>query len=233
MKNQGGVLKEIEERLDYSFTDLKLLKLALTHSAYANEKGRPGKHNERLEFLGDATLELCVSSELYRRYPEAREGEMTTMRARLVREGTLAAIALETGLDKALKLGAGMEKQGGRMQPSILADALEAVLGAIFLDGGYAAAKKTVSRLFAPLWPENWRVKPGKSDKSRLQELCWRLFKAFPAYAAEASGPENAKTFEALLRLPDGREFRACNLSCKKAEEDAAALALKALASEK
>lgn len=220
----------LESRLGHVFKDRHLLVSALTHSSWANEAGRPGDHNERLEFLGDAVLELCVSSELYRRFPESREGDLTRMRAHLVSTVSLAALAVELGIDQALLLGRGEESQGGRQRENILADAVEAVLAAIYADGGFASAAQAVGRIFAPHWPEALREPQVKNAKSRLQETTQRLFKDCPVYAlVGASGPEHAKVFEVCLTLPDGREFFARNSSCKKAEQDAAAHALQAL----
>ncbi|MDR2077132.1 MAG: ribonuclease III, partial [Desulfovibrio sp.] len=123
--------------IPYSFREVRLLRTALTHSSYANERQTGAEHNERLEFLGDAVLELCISDELYRRFPETREGQLTAMRSRLVKQETLAGLARSLGLPQALILGKGEESQGGRDRDSLLSDAFEAVLGAVFLDGGY------------------------------------------------------------------------------------------------
>lgn len=216
--------------LGYRFNRPELLERALTHSSWANEAGQGERHNERLEFLGDAVLELCVSAELYRRFPTSREGILTRMRALLVSAASLARLARQTGIDQALKLGKGEDGQGGRDRDSILSDAFEAVLGAVFEDGGFEAARQTVARVFASHWPgspDNERV---VDCKSRLQEISQHLFHDFPVYALErATGPAHAKIFEVSLRLPNGMIFHASNSSCKKAEQDAAALALEAL----
>lgn len=226
----GEAGKGLEQRLGHKFGNAELLFTALTHSSWANEAGCPGAHNERLEFLGDAVLELCVSSELFRRFPEAREGDLTRMRAHLVSTASLAGVAVELGIDNALLLGRGEEIQGGRQRETILADAVEAVLAAVYEDGGFAAAQRAVGRIFASHWPEALEKPQANNAKSRLQELTQRLFKGCPVYAlAGASGPEHAKIFEVCLTLPDGREFFARNTSCKKAEQDAAAHALQAL----
>lgn len=221
---------ELEQSLGHKFGNGDLLTTALTHSSWANEAGCPGAHNERLEFLGDAVLELCISSELFARFPDAREGELTRMRARLVSTVSLANLAGELGIDRALLLGRGEESQGGRQRENILADAVEAVLAAIYEDGGFEAAQRAVGRIFASHWPEALKKTQTNNAKSQLQELTQRLFKACPVYAlVGASGPEHAKIFEICLTLPDGREFFARNTSCKKAEQDAAAHALQAL----
>ena len=222
--------ESLEKKLPHNFAKPELLTLALTHSSWANEAHTPLVNNERLEFLGDAVLELCVSQELFRRFPDAREGELTTLRARLVGEKPLAQVARELGLDQAILLGIGEERQGGRNRDSIISDALEAVIAAIYEDGGLEAAKKFVDFIFADKWPKEWRTKPERDYKSRLQELSQQLFKEFPVYKLEcASGPEHAKMFEVSLSLADGSVFHATSSSCKKAEMAAAALALDAL----
>lgn len=223
-------LNALQKRLGYYFGNKKLLEMALTHSSWANERQRPGMHNERLEFLGDAVLELCSSIKLYHLFPEAREGELTYLRATLVSEKALAARAMEIGLNKYLLLGSGEEKQGGRERDAILCDAFEAVLGAIYEDGGLNAAMKVIEKVFAGHWPTEWRLKPGRDFKSRLQEVIQHLYKGLPVYSLESSsGPEHAKIFEIRLELPDGRIYRAKNSSCKKAEQDCAAIALEDL----
>ncbi len=219
--------KELQEHLLYSFSDAGLLRLALTHTSFANEQGRTGCHNQRLEFLGDAVLELCISDELYRRYPNAREGRMTQMRSGLVSEDVLAELARHIGIDKALKLGRGEERQCGRQKNSLLADAFEAVLAAVYEDGGFDAARAVVTRVFADLWPPLEEEAKRKDPKSRLQEVCQKLFKEGPAYTlVNSTGPEHAKIFDVKLVLPDGKTYCARESSCKKAEQTAAACAL-------
>lgn len=221
----------LEKTLDHVFARPELLDLALTHSSWANECGAGQAHNERQEFLGDAVLELCVSWELFRRFPEAREGELTKLRAHLVSTVSLAERARELGLDALLKLGRGEENQGGRGRDAVLSDVLEAVLAAVYEDGGFAAAQKAVARIFERRWPRGiGGGKAAKDYKTRLQEAAQRFFRDRPLYTQLAShGPEHAKIFEVCLRLPDGRRFTACGGSCKKAEQEAARLALEAL----
>lgn len=224
-------IASVQADIHYRFRQVKLLELALTHSSWANEQGRPEASNERLEFLGDAVLELCVSSEAYRRYPDSAEGLLTKLRSRLVKTGTLAGVARQLGLDKRLMLGRGEEAQGGRERDGLLADALEALFGAVFLDGGFAASQKLVLRLLAPLWPENPVLPGGKDCKSRLQELTQESHRERPVYnLLEASGPEHHKLFEVEVLLPDGSRYRATGQSLKKAEQAAASCAMKGLA---
>ena len=224
------MLKRLQRDIPYQFSQVKLLTAAMTHSSYANEQQNGAEHNERLEFLGDAVLELCISQELFRRFPDAREGQLTAMRSRLVNQETLAKLANNMGLPQCIVLGKGEESQGGRERDSLLSDAFEALLGAIFLDGGFSAAEKVVSTLFEPLWPaQSGKVKT-KDGKSRLQEIVQQQFKERPVYTLVSStGPEHDKVFEVRLELPDKTVFIAAGSSVKRAEQSAARLALAAL----
>ena len=221
------MLHQLQKDIPYRFGQVKLLAAAMTHSSYANEQQDGAEHNERLEFLGDAVLELCISEELYRRFPGAREGDLTAMRSRLVNQEILAGLARKIGVDKNIILGKGEEAQGGRERDSLLGDAFEALLGAIFLDGGFEAARMAVRRLFEESWPEQ-EVRPkGKDGKSRLQEVTQQLFKTRPVYALVSSeGPEHDKVFQVRLELPEGTVFMAEGSSVKRAEQAAAHAAL-------
>ena len=222
--------KAIEEILQYTYSRPELLTLALTHSSWANEHGAEQAHNERQEFLGDAVLELCVSWELFARFPDAREGDMTRLRSRLVSTGALADLARELHLDKFLLLGKGEECQGGRNRDTVLSDVFEAVLASVFEDGGFAAAKAVVQHVFRHRWPATVGESPRKDYKTRLQEEAQRLFKDRPLYVPTGSaGPEHAKIFSVRLILPDQRQFTAQGPSLKRAEQEAARLALAAL----
>lgn len=221
------MLQQLQRDIPYQFSQVKLLEEAMTHSSYANEQQAGVPHNERLEFLGDAVLELCISQVLYRRFPETREGELTAMRSRLVNQDTLARLAREVHIDKCIVLGKGEEAQGGRERDSLLSDAFEALLGAIFLDGGFARTSEVVEGLFAPLWPSRSGKVKSKDAKSRLQELTQQLFKDRPVYALMGSmGPEHDKVFTVRLELPDNRFFTADGSSVKRAEQAAAQMAL-------
>jgi ribonuclease-3 len=220
----------LQEVISHRFSQVKLLETALTHSSFANEHEDAQQDNERLEFLGDAVLELGVSEMLYERNPGAPEGELTRMRARLVSEPALAALARELGLDELLRLGRGEELQGGRTRDALLADAFEAVLGAVFLDGGFAAARAVLRGIYSQRLPAPDETRRVKDAKSRLQELTQKDFRERPAYALlGGSGPDHAKVFEVELTLPDGRRLRASGPTVKKAEQDAAARALELL----
>ncbi|MDR2161512.1 MAG: ribonuclease III [Desulfovibrio sp.] len=225
------MLSRLQRALSYSFRRTDLLRAALTHSSYANERQEGLDHNERLEFLGDAVLELCISEELYRRFPDTREGRLTAMRSSLVKQQTLAGLARKVGLPEVLALGKGEESQGGRDRDSLLSDALEAVLGAVYLDGGFDAARGVVSVLFLPLWPRLEERKKARDNKSLLQEITQERFRERPVYSLERSfGPEHARIFEIRLELSGGICFRAGGSSVKRAEQAAAGMALAALA---
>lgn len=221
------MLERLQRDIPYQFRQVKLLEAAMTHSSFANERQEGVEHNERLEFLGDAVLELCISEELYARFPDNREGELTAMRSRLVNQDSLAGLARKIGIHKAILLGKGEEAQGGRERDSLLSDAFEALLGAIFLDGGFAGARQAVSSLFKGVWPSKSGRPKTKDGKSRLQEATQHLFKERPVYTLVGSeGPEHDKVFQVRLTLPDGKEFIACGSSVKRAEQSAALTAL-------
>jgi len=212
--------------LDYTYRNDDLLELALTHSSWSNEHHVEG-HNERIEFLGDAVLELCVSEALFRRFPAAREGDLTRLRSQLVNTGVLARMARHIGLDRRLRLGKGEEQQGGRQRDALLADAMEAVLGSIFLDGGFAAAQTVIERLFGGMWPEAVEPARQKDFKSRLQEATQRILRSLPTYSlVESEGPEHDKTFTVRVDVADGRLWYGHASSVKRAEHEAARLAL-------
>ncbi|MFZ5427951.1 MAG: ribonuclease III [Thermodesulfobacteriota bacterium] len=218
-------LESLQESISYRFGQVKLLATALTHSSYANEQG--SSHNERLEFLGDAVLELAVSEELYKRFPEAPEGALTKLRAKLVSMPSLARMARELRLETYIQLGKGEESQGGRDRDSLLSDAFEALLGAVFEDGGFEAARGVVRKVFASLWPERIEEPKARDFKSRLQEFTQREHKSRPIYRLlGSSGPEHEKLFDVELALPDGRVVLSKGTSVKKAEQAAARQAL-------
>jgi ribonuclease-3 len=223
-------LAAIQTELDYHFGQPAHLARALTHSSYANEHELALESNERLEFLGDAVLELAISECLFHRFPTAHEGQLTRIRSRLVKEKTLAQRARDLGLDRLILLGRGEESQGGRDRDSVLADALEALLGAVFLDGGYLAAREFVSRTFQDLLPETADLPKVKDYKTRLQEITQQRFKIRPIYAQlGTSGPDHARIYEVEVRLPEGASFAATGASLKRAEQNAARLAIEHL----
>lgn len=220
----------LQAAVHHRFARPELLSRALVHSSHANENPGEGEDNERLEFLGDAVLELAVSEELFRRFPTADEGRLTSVRAKMVREKTLAEVARSLALPEFLKLGRGEEAQGGRERDSILADLVEAVIGAVFLDGGFAAARDCVLHLLDGRWPEAAQLPASKDYKSRLQEVTQEKYKARPVYHLVSSqGPEHTKVFTVRLELPGGQSTEGEGGSLKKAEQLAASRALKLL----
>lgn len=224
------MLNILQSKIPYNFKNKGLLEMALTHTSAANELGETTEHNERLEFLGDAVLELCISQELYRRFPDAREGGLTSMRSQLVNQPTLANIARNLSLDKCLRLGKGEESQGGRNKDSLLSDTFEALLGAIYIDSDLDAALKVVQNSFSQKWGDLDSGQKTKDYKSQLQEFTQLEYKERPIYSLlDSSGPEHAKIFRVSLLLPSGRSFEASGSSVKKAEQKAASLALSVL----
>lgn len=220
-------LEIFQERLRYHFRDESLLLLAVTHSSWANEHGAGNAHNERLEFLGDAVLEIVVSAQLFARFPEAREGELTRLRSSLVNESALACLARELHLDEELRLARGEENQGGRNRDALLADAMEAVFGGVFLDGGMDRAREVIENLYEHRWPQDTSGTRRKDYKTKLQEATQKLFRDLPVYVLEETqGPEHAKIFSVHVQLPDGRLFRASAPGLKRAEQEAAHMAL-------
>ncbi len=220
-------MRTLQKRIDYVFGDQSLLLTALTHTSWLNEHHMADSHNERLEFLGDAVLELVISSNLFVAFPKHREGELTRFRSALVNEGMLATLAQEIKLDALLRLGKGEEAQGGRKRNAVLADALEALFGAIYLDGGFFAARRVIEYLYTDHWPKHTQPAQTKDYKTQLQEHTQRLCKALPVYSLmKSQGPEHAKSFTSCVALPDGESFSAEGPSLKRAEQKAAQKAL-------
>ena len=210
-----------ENRIGYHFHCAELLKTALCHSSYANEnKGMT--HNERLEFLGDAVLELCSSHFLFRHFPDEAEGALSRHRAAIVCEASLAVCARRIGLDRELLLGRGEEKNGGRERDSLVSDAFEALIGAIYLDGGFEAARTFIDRFVMDPMAE----KPVLFDaKTRLQELLQTDGEVEISYPVlEENGPEHERSFTAAVCL-NGRPLGVGSGPSKKQAEQAAAAA--------
>jgi len=213
----------LELRLGHRFVDRELLACALSHRSYCSEQGGI-ESNERLEFLGDAVLGLVVTDVVYRRFPGLPEGELAKLRSSVVNTTALAEVAAGIGLGSALRLGKGEESTGGRAKTSILADAMEAVIAAVYLDGGMPAAERLLERLLADRVRDR-AVGPGGDDfKTRLQELAARRFHRPPRYVVRSEGPDHAKTFFAEVRL-DGTALGTGEGRSKKHAEQAAARA--------
>ena len=228
-----SALAELQIRLGHSFRDENLLRLALTHPSVAHEQNNPMPHNQRLEFLGDSVLGLVLSRELFEKFPAADEGALTKSRAKLVNAGSLAARARELGLGAHLILSRGEENTGGRERASALADAFEALLGAIFLDGGFEAARAFVLREFATDFTALAEGTDFQNPKGELQELLQSRSPRAPEYEfISASGPDHDRVFECAVRH-DGVELaRGTGKSKKNAESAAALEALKKLRGE-
>ena len=181
----------LEKRLGHQFADPRLLEQALTH------RSRGAENYERLEFLGDGVLGCAMAGELYARFPQLSEGKLTRLRASLVREEALAEVAKTLGIGEFLRLGEGELAAGPEPRPSILADALEAVLGAVFLDGGYEAARRTVLSAFGPLINRLDPERPAKDAKTRLQESLQAKHRKLPQYRVVAvQGEAHKQSFE-------------------------------------
>ncbi|MDF1578389.1 MAG: ribonuclease III [Desulfurivibrionaceae bacterium] len=225
-------LEELEKTLGHSFRDLGLLQLALIHRSYAFEHdARQDVDNERLEFLGDAVLDLIIGYALFEKYPEMREGELTKLRAMLVNEAHLAEMAENISLGGFLYLGKGEDSSHGRRKPSILSCSYEAVVGAIFHDGGYGAASDFVRRHFLPRLDARKEQLPLADAKSTLQELTQGKYNEAPVYVLEkAEGPDHCKVFTVSVRFRDEVLAYGRATSKKEAEQKGAAAALLKLA---
>ena len=200
------------------------MDLAVTHRSYVHEHKLPlEESNERLEFLGDAVLGICIAEMLVKAFPEEAEGVLSKRRAALVNQKTLAKIAQSLELGVALKLGKGEEKTGGRNKRSLLCDAFEAVIGAVYLDQGIDVVKKYLETLFADLIPESKKVEASQDYKTRLQEYFQSEFKKSPRYVIVGeSGPDHSKTFEVKIDLNQKTIARGTGSSKREAEQDAA-----------
>lgn len=222
-------LRRLERAIGYTFRDPALLEEALTHRTYANEAGG-AKDNQRLEFFGDAVLDFLLSDLLLVRFPTSREGELTRIRAALVDEVSLAKIALRLDLGASLRLGRGEEKGGGREKRSLLADAFEALLAALYLDGGIEAARRVVHEQFAQLLSSG-EVLAGRDFKTTLQERARIERGQLPRYQLkEVSGPDHDREFTVEIYLGDDLMGEGTGRSKKEAEQAAARVACARLA---
>jgi len=230
-KSRREVLKKLEERLDYRFCDVDLLVTALTHRSYVNENRQPGvSDNERLEFLGDSVLGLCVSDLLIKKYVDGSEGDLTKMRSVLVGEKNLAQLARGLQIGNCLLIGRGEENAGSRARDSFLANAFEAVVAAVYLDSGYENVRAVVRKFIEPFLEKETLPSAYFDYKTLLQEFCQRKFKTIPMYLlADTSGPEHAKVFEVKVVIVDKLTAIGTGTSKKEAEKQAAQKAWKIL----
>ena len=218
-------MDSLEKKLGHAFRDRALLATALTHSSYANENRGRGECNERLEFLGDSVLGMVVADALYRRFPELPEGRMTRLRAQLVCEESLHRVASELGLGEYVRLGRGEEHTGGRRRTSILADAVEAVIAAMYLDGGLGTAEAFIERQILSALDGAGPVMRVEDCKTELQELVQKKSGQSLSYELLGeSGPDHDKTFTSQVCL-NGRPIGSGSGRTKKEAEQAAARA--------
>jgi len=218
---------ELQQRLDYRFGDRGLLRLALTHPSVAHEQGLPVQTNQRLEFLGDAVLQLVLTRELYEKFPAFGEGPLTKARAKLVNRRTLAEHAWRLGLGSYLIVSRGEERHGGRERPSALADTFEALLGAIFLDGGFEAAREFILSQFQGAFGELSALPMLENPKGELQELLQSVSPEAPQYwVVSSSGPDHDRMFECTVHHGGVELARGQGKSKKAAESQAALRAL-------
>ena len=221
-------MKTLEEKLGYTFQNQKLLENALTHSSCANESRGRLSSNERLEFLGDSILGMVVADHLYRNHPDLPEGELTRARAALVCEESLVEVAQELGLGEYLRLGKGEEAGGGRQRPSIRADAVEAVLAAVYLDGGIGSARKIIQKYI--LSREVAGLTKPHDYKTALQELVQRESGQVLRYRLTGEeGPDHNKRFFVAVELNGNCVGSGTGRSKKEAEQMAAKAAIEAL----
>ena len=224
-------MQELEKKLNYTFRNSALLQEALNHSSYANEHRSAHLHsNERLEFLGDSVLGFVTAEVLFTRHPESPEGDLTRIRAALVCEQSLYEVAQRLGLGQYLKLGRGEEAGGGRERTSILADAVEAVFAAVYLDGGIEAASALIHRCLLDVQRESVVEERRRDYKTALQELVQRHADQVLSYQmVDETGPDHAKTFRAEVQLNGSSIGAGSGHSKKEAEQAAAKAALESL----
>jgi len=223
----------LQSSLGYRFQALALLEEALTHSSHVNEQKTASaqQHNERLEFLGDAVLSLVMSEYLASALPQSSEGTLSKLRAQLVSEASLALVARRLGLGEHLKLGRGEDRSKGREKDSLLADALEAVLAAVHLDGGFEASRTVTRRIFAEELTHiaAQQEQPGAGDyKTQFQEWCQKRYDTLPRYSTvRETGPDHQKLFEVELSIQGEVVGVGSGRSKKEAEQQAAKQALR------
>jgi len=224
LKGEQDPLLGLVSALGYRFKDRELLDRAFRHASYVNESPDcNGEDNERLEFLGDAVLNLAVGTLLMERFPQAHEGDLSRYRAMLVDEAALHQVALRLGLGRYVRLGKGEEQSGGREKPSILADLVEALLGAVYLDGGFSEALSLVTRLMEPQLRDLGNEARFQDFKTLLQEYTQQHFRTLPRYrVVKETGPPHDPTFETTVSLNGEVLARGSGKSKKEAEQRAA-----------
>jgi ribonuclease III len=230
-----AALMRLEGRLSYSFRDITYLEIALTHRSYLNENPQVTvADNERFEFLGDAVLGLCISDLLIRENAAFTEGDLSKIRAALVNEKPLAKLARELEIGTCLLLGKGEESSGGRTKDSLLANSLEAVIAAIYLDSGFTKVKSVIKNMIGPSLKAESLLSQYFDYKTSLQEFCQKMYKVAPQYRLlDSSGPDHARTFAVEVNVADKIISIGRGKSKKEAEKQAAQEAWKELQDEK
>jgi ribonuclease-3 len=221
---------EFQKRLEYAFRDPELLRLALTHPSVAHELNAPLQTNQRLEFLGDAVLQLVLTRELYDKFPRSEEGPLTKARARLVNRRSLAERGRDVGIGQYLIVSRGEEMHGGRERASALADAFEALVGAVFLDGGFDLAREFILRVFHGVLTELNVIPMIDNPKGELQEKLQAISPEAPHYhVVSTTGPDHDRVFECTVHHGGAELARGSGKSKKLAESVAALAALQML----
>ena len=216
--------------LNLRFNNPKLLEQAFMHRSYLNEFKVDLPSNERLEFLGDSVLSLIISVRLFKERPHDTEGELTNLRAHIVKTKSLAEISKQLGLGDYLLLSKGEMLSGGRNNPQLLANTYEALLGAVFLDQGFEMTKKVIGETLLPLFEQEIKTGPPKDAKSNLQEIVQQRFKQSPNYKIlDTEGPDHAKKFNVAVYIGDKEMGRGKGKSKQTAEEHAAKMALQSI----
>lgn len=223
-QNKKSDYSRLERTLGYEFSEHSLLTQALSHRSVGKS------NNERLEFLGDSLLNMIISEVLFQHFPDAKEGELSRMRAHLVKGETLAELAREFNMGDFLILGGGELKSGGHRRASILADSIEAVIGAVFLDSGFERCRDRVRSWFASRLDAVLQTNVEKDPKTRLQEYMQERRRQLPEYrVVEELGQNHARSYKVACVLDDGQVYEAISSSKRSAEKDSALLALKFL----
>jgi ribonuclease-3 len=222
-------LSDIQQRIGHTFKNTELLERALTHKSYANEN-RVSYHNERMEFLGDAVLSLVISEYLMKTWPDSTEGDLSRLRAAVVSEPALAAVSRDIGLGNHLLLGKGEDQTGGRNKDSLLADCLEALIAAVYLDAGKDAAESLIIHLFEETIKKTSASGGSLDYKTALQELCQEQLKQLPEYRiVSETGPDHQKQFAMEVWIKGQLSGSGTGKSKKEAEQRAAKEALEKL----
>lgn len=233
MSEEEFRLREVEMRLGHSFENVELLRDALVHSSYRNENEYIQNDNERLEFLGDSVVGLVIAHLLCDQFPDASEGTLTRYKAQLVSEVGLSGIADDLELGHFLLLGRGEDRSGGRRKVSILANTVESLIGAVYLDSGYDAAKRVVTRLWKDAISDIGKKKRAFDYKTHAQELTQERFRVVPEYAIIGEeGPDHDKWFLATMKVDGNFVAQGKGRSKKDAHQDAARVYLESIAAE-